>query len=174
MDNQAIFFLIYNLSHQSHFLDSLMVFGAKYLIFLTVFLMGIFIFKGGVGEKKAAVLSIGSFALAFFLETIIHLLFYLPRPFIAYQISPLINHDNSSSFPSTHTAAMAAIAFSYYFYKSRLAPIFLFLMIWVGLARVLVGVHFPLDILGGIALGFISTSLAWQFKSWLKRKVANF
>jgi undecaprenyl-diphosphatase len=64
------------------------------------------------------------------------------------------------SFPSGHTAAaflFAALVASHYpaFAWPAFAMAFL-----IGCARVLLGVHFPTDILAGMALGLVSAGLA--------------
>lgn len=170
MDNTALFFTIFHLAHTSPILDSLMVFGAEYIIYLTVTLVILLFFKGGPQEKKVVVLIILALGFFYIIEKLIHLFYNNPRPFVTYPIQTLIKHPATPSFPSTHTSSMAIIAFSYYFYKSKYFPIFLSLMLWIGLARVFVGVHYPLDILGGVITGFLAVLLAWQLKNFLKKQ----
>lgn len=59
----------------------------------------------------------------------------------------------SLSFPSSHAANIFALAVtgSYYFRRAAV-PLFL-LALTIGFSRVYVGVHFPLDVLGGFAWG---------------------
>lgn len=167
MDNTSLFFTIFNLSKKSPILDTLMVFGAEYLIFLTFLLIIIFFLKGGTKEKKVALFLIIATTVELVLVKTIRLFFYEPRPFVTLPITPLVLHEANASFPSMHTTIMATIAFTYYFYKSKYTPLFLVFMLWVGFARIFVGVHYPLDILGGIITGFLSILLPWQFKKLL-------
>lgn len=168
--NTALFFQIFNLSHKSIILDKIMVFGAEYAVYFAALLTLFLFFYGKSKEKKAFVLAIISAIITIFIIQLIRFFFYEPRPFITFPIETLIKHPADASFPSGHASRMAAITFPYLFYKSKYFPLFLFLMLWVGFSRIFVGVHYPFDVLGGFATGFVSTGIAWQTKNWLKRK----
>ncbi len=59
------------------------------------------------------------------------------------------------SFPSAHAALTTALATTTYLYHKRLG-VFLFLFAFViGLSRIYVGVHYPIDVLVGILLGIL-------------------
>lgn len=156
MDNTGLFYLIFNLHGQSGVADNLMSFGATnfiYLLFLLVFILGI---KGGTKEKKALILILVSLPIAIFLIKIIHIFFYEPRPFVAFHFSSLVPETPNASFPSRHATIAAILAFSYTYLKSKWAIFFLLTMIWIGIGRVYVGVHYPLDILGGFVIAIFS------------------
>jgi undecaprenyl-diphosphatase len=68
---------------------------------------------------------------------------------------PLVNVPDSGSFPSGHAATSFAAATLLSFAFPRLSPILLVLAAAVGFSRVYVGVHYPLDIVGGAALGVL-------------------
>lgn len=158
--NQEIFLQIYSLGNRNTFFDQLMIFGAENLIWITAFLV---IFLGVFGrekEHKALFLSISGAVISEILIFLIHLFIFEPRPFITLSINPLINIADSAGFPSVHTTLTAVPAFAYFFVKSKWTPLFMFFLIWVGLARIYVGVHYPFDILGGILVGLISIFLS--------------
>lgn len=165
--NTELFFQIYNLSQKNPVLDSLMIFGANELIFITFFLSVLLIILGGAKEKRAFLLMIIGLILAEILIMIIHIFFFEPRPFAALNLIPLIKHVPDAAFPSGHTTMMATVAFAYLFCKSKFFVLFLVAMLWVGFARIYVGVHYPLDILGGILVGFLSVFLVLQLKKLL-------
>lgn len=168
MDNTALFLFIFSLNNHSQVTDILMIVGARFIIYLTFLLMFVFVFKGGITERKAMILAILTIPIIIVLIKGIHLFFYESRPFINYQISPLIPYEDDASFPSGHTSIISAIAFSYIYLKSKWAPVFLLLAIWVGLSRIYVGVHYPLDILGGIVVGIVSVVIVLQIKRLIK------
>lgn len=156
MDNISLFFLVFGLSNHSDFVDSLMIFGARFLIYSTFLLVFISAFKGRSKEKKALILAFLAIPIVVLLIKFIHIFFIEPRPFVNFHFSPLLDTEPDASFPSRHAGVMSAIAFSYTYLKSRWAPLFLFLMLWVGISRIYVGVHYPLDILGGFLVGIIA------------------
>lgn len=170
MDNITLFFSIFGLSNKSPFLDVFMIVGARLIIFIAFLLMLILAFKRGTKEKKAFILAIISIPIIILLIKIIHLFYYEPRPFITYHFSPLFPYGADASFPSRHASMMAAIAFSYTYYKSKWTILFLIFMIWVGLSRIFVGVHYPVDILGGFLVGIISLMLSKQLIKLIKNK----
>jgi len=99
---------------------------------------------------------------------VIHLFYYEPRPFVTFQLAPLVKETMDASFPSRHATIAAVIAFAYTYFKSRWLPLLLISMVLVGISRIYVGVHYPLDVLGGSAVGAISLYLALQIKNLLK------
>lgn len=169
MDNNKLFFQIFNLNGQSFVLDQLMVFGAAYLIylvFLLVFILGI---KGGIREKKAFLLLILGIPIAILLIKVIHIWYVEPRPFVNFHLTPVISESADATFPSRHATIMAVIAFSFTYFKSKWALLFLPVMLWVGISRVFVGVHYPLDIIGGFLTGLIAFVFTLQVKKILER-----
>lgn len=168
MFNQDLFFLIYNLRGVP-FWDNLMIFGAKEAIFLEFILSIILAIKWRT-ERRALVLFLVAAPITLLAIKLIHLIYFEPRPFMhLVNIQPLIDHTIDASFPSVHTSVAFALAFSYFLIKSRFFWIFLILALWIGFARIYVGVHYPLDILGGIVLGFITAF----FPLLLKRKLVQ-
>ena len=110
---------------------------------------------------------------------ILKLIVRRPRPFDALANAPgllpapetVIAHPSSFSFPSGDAAlAMgAAIAFAQVSPKYR-APILL-LGASAALARVVVGVHYPFDVLGGMAVGIAAGLLAPRAVALLRRRL---
>lgn len=170
MDNVSLFFLVFGLSSHISFVDNLMIFGARYLVFAGFLLNLFLIFKGTNRERKAFILIILALPIAILIIMGIHLFFFEPRPSVTLHITPLYPYKPDASFPSRHASFMSIIAFSYLYFKSKWSSLFLLLMIWVGISRVYVGVHYPIDILGGILVGIVSLILAKQIIKLLKLK----
>ena len=169
MDNVSLFFQIFNLNGHFWVLDQLMIFGSTYLIYLT-FLFILFLgFKGGTKAKKAFLLILLGIPIAVLLIKVIHLFLYEPRPFVNFHFLPVVAEAADASFPSRHATIASVIAFSYTYFKSKWSTLFLLIMAWIGLSRIYVGVHYPLDIIGGFLVGVISLTLSLQIKRVLTR-----
>lgn len=66
---------------------------------------------------------------------------------------PLLAVPHSASFPSGHAATSVACAAVLSALAPRAAPAFLVLAAAIAYSRLYVGVHFPLDVIAGAALG---------------------
>jgi membrane-associated phospholipid phosphatase len=132
--------------------------------------------RRGIGATATVVFAMVD---AWALDELIKLVVRRPRPFEALVNAPsalpapetVVAHPSSYSFPSGDAAlAMgAAVALAYVTPKYR-APILL-LGIAAALARVVVGVHYPFDVLGGMTVGIVSGLLAPQAIALLRRRL---
>ena len=83
-----------------------------------------------------------------------------PRPWRRYALPHPLGHvPKDPSFPSGHTAIAFACATVLSYYRPRYAPAFFLLTVAIGFSRVYVGVHYPLDALGGAILGLAAGAL---------------
>jgi undecaprenyl-diphosphatase len=73
-------------------------------------------------------------------------------------VSRLVSLPHSASFPSGHTSIAFACATVLSALAPRAAPAFFALALAIGYSRLYVGVHWPLDVLGGAVLG-VATGL---------------
>lgn len=85
----------------------------------------------------------------------ISLWYFHPRPFaVLPDVLQLVPHEPNASFPSTHATALSAGAGPFVWSRARLGVLLLVGTLLVGFSRVYVGVHYPVDVLVGFALGF--------------------
>lgn len=113
------------------------------------------------------------YGMSFFLCALIGFAFELPsyllikntfkrqRPHDAIQdfVAYLVPSDKFS-FPSGHTAAAFVMATTTSHYYPELAAPAYSVAVLIGSSRVLLGVHFPTDIIAGMVLGTISANIA--------------
>lgn len=147
-----------------------MIFGADYLIFIVYFFILVLAIFGKSRERKAFILSMLGLGIALILTQIIRIFIHEDRPFVTFQIIPLISITpwvTFLSFPSVHALIISVITFSYIYFKSKIAPFFIFCLIWISFARIYVGVHYPLDILGGILVGIFAIFIIIELKKFL-------
>ena len=77
-----------------------------------------------------------------------------PRPFEALPaVETLLGGTVGTSFPSGHAATSVAGAVTMALLVRRALPALVLLGLAIGYSRVYVGAHYPLDVLGGAALG---------------------
>jgi undecaprenyl-diphosphatase len=87
-------------------------------------------------------------------------LFSRARPFLwDTEIAPLIKTPSSSSFPSGHAATSAAGAITLSVLYPPFAPFLVLAGLLVVLSRVYLGVHFPFDVLAGVAIGTATSAV---------------
>ena len=65
----------------------------------------------------------------------------------------------NGSFPSEHMTWAFAISVTVFMHDRRVGWYFLAIAIFIGIARVLANVHYPVDIIGGAFLGTLSAVL---------------
>ncbi len=84
-------------------------------------------------------------------------------------IDVLVTTPSTASFPSGHAATSFAAAVVLALALPALAPAFFVVAALVGLSRLYVGVHFPLDVLAGAALGVVVATALLLLARTLRR-----
>ena len=78
------------------------------------------------------------------------------RPYEVYDYTPPVGgHTHGKSFPSRHTVSAFIIAMAFLYIQTRIGVIMLLIAAAIGLTRILSGVHFVRDVVGGAAIGVI-------------------
>jgi undecaprenyl-diphosphatase len=109
------------------------------------------------------------------LVEIINQFIFRIRPFNVFpegSVNLLFYRPTDSSFPSNFASVLFAIAVAVFINNKKKGAILLAIAALGGLSRVYVGVHYPLDIIGGAALGTVATLLAYGVGKLLEPVIA--
>lgn len=111
-------------------------------------------------------LVLGTLFLTFCTVVLAKILVAHPRPFVVLaEVRPLVNEVPFESFPSAHAAITLSLAIAVWHFHRRLGWLLLVFALIVGISRLYVGVHYPLDILGGFLIGWgIATGMVRLFR----------
>lgn len=157
--DERIFWFIHNLAGKSRLLDFLGIFFSEYFGYFLLAAALLMIFSSDGWKNRVYYLSFLSLTLILsrgLLTELIRFFYYRPRPFLTLEISPLIDQVGKGSFPSGHAAFYFALAGVIFFLNKKAGWYFLAGALLIGIARIFVGVHWPLDILGGLLVGALS------------------
>lgn len=126
---------------------------AEGLIYLIPVLLVALWLWGGQERRRLAVKACLVTLLALGVNQVIGLVWWHPRPFMLGLGHAWLYHAAESSFPSDHATVFAGIGLTLLFGgATRLAGAVLATGAAVAWARVFLGVHFPLDMVGAVAV----------------------
>ncbi len=90
------------------------------------------------------------------LVTVIRYIVNAKRPYEVYDYTPAVKKDTKGkSFPSRHTASAFIIALAFLYIDTKIGVVMLFLAVSIAITRVLSGVHFIRDVIGGALISLI-------------------
>jgi undecaprenyl-diphosphatase len=140
-------------------MDTFFIFGAKYL-YIASLLVGLISFIKFPQKRKLMIFGAISLALTFIVAKILNQFINNPRPFVVGNFVPLIPHAPDNGFPSDHMLLVSAIPAIIIYYSRKYAVLLWIIAIIVGLSRIYVGVHHPLDIEASTAIAIIMTGIS--------------
>lgn len=148
------------LAASSPFVAALAIFFARYFPYVLVLLFVALAFLAMRQRKTYAraltLVPIFSALLARLVITNgIRFFYHRPRPFEALDVYQLIP-ESGGSFPSGHAAFFFALAAAIWFYDKRWGWVFFASTVLMCVARIVVGVHYFSDIVGGFMVGIVA------------------
>ncbi|MDQ4074963.1 MAG: phosphatase PAP2 family protein [Chloroflexota bacterium] len=141
-------------------------------------------FSGNERWRRVVIHAILALLLANLIVKLSNLVWFRPRPFTYNEVNLLFYYPSDSSFPSNSAAAVWSLAWALWLrqrgsWLGRGAVLLAALMGW---SRIWVGVHYPFDIVGGVAIGILAAAVVehnrvrlrplTQALEWLARKLA--
>jgi undecaprenyl-diphosphatase len=168
-----LFRLLNQLAGRWLWLDSLAIFLASYCEYILVSLFLIWLLWRFLFQKPERKKTIQWFFLAVISVTfsrliiteLIRFFYYRPRPFVAEQVYQLLEHSATGSFPSGHAAFFFALSTIIYLVNKKVGLLFFVASFLICLARIFVGLHYPLDIAAGLLIGI--------FSGWIVKKIID-
>jgi undecaprenyl-diphosphatase len=155
--NQALFLRINGTTATPAWLVSTALFAATYLIWLIPLLLAGMWLSGRAHYREPAIRACLVVLLALGANQLIGLAWSHPRPFAIGLGHAFLPHAPDSSFPSDHATVFAGVALTLLIGRMQwLGGITLVAGIAVAWARVFLGVHFPLDMIGAAAVASVT------------------
>jgi undecaprenyl-diphosphatase len=153
--DQKIFFALYNFTVSHELISKLAVFVTKFSS--KFFSLIYFAFGGWLIYNSDS--RLGSFilipAVVYLTVKLIPLLYNRRRPFVEQNLKNLVKQREDHSFPSTHTASSLIISLVILNISAEFGILMIALAVITALSRIMVGVHYPTDIIGAWILVLI-------------------
>jgi len=153
--DQKIFLAMYNFTVSHERISKLAVFITKFsskffsLIYLTV--GGWLLYNNDFRLRFFILIP----AVVYLTVKLIPLLYNRRRPFAEQNFKNLVKQREDHSFPSTHAGSSMIISLVFLNISFTLGSLMIFLAVLTALSRIMVGVHYPTDIIGAWILALI-------------------
>ncbi len=135
---------------------------------LAYYLVGVYMLFSAAGRRTFFVGAL-ALGLAWVFILMLNKLFPVSRPYQKFGFVPAATavwlfsraHNKPNSFPSEHVASLAAVSFILAWYYPGLGVAALLVAAFIGLARVLLGYHYVVDVIGGFIIGGLAAFLVY-------------
>ncbi|WP_348027929.1 phosphatase PAP2 family protein [Rhodoferax sp.] len=131
-----------------------------FLIYLVPVILAWIWLTGGFRQRNLALKTFAVVMLAVGVNQLIALVWQHARPFVLGLGHAWIEHQPDSSFPSDHVTVLSGVGLTLLLGGAAgLAGFMLVCTVLVAWARVFLGVHFPLDMLGAVCVSGVTLAL---------------
>jgi len=155
--NQALFLMVNGTSATPGWAIGAASLIADWVIFVIPLLLAGMWLWGNEAQRNLAIRACLVAMLGVGANQLIGLVWQHPRPFMIGLGHTFLSHTPDSSFPSDHATVFAGIALTLLLGGERwLGGLTLLAGVSVAWARVFLGVHFPLDMLGAVVVACVS------------------
>lgn len=161
--NIQLFRAINNMGKEYPFLNEPFIILAEYAIFLLMAALLIYWFTRKQTNRLMVISAVFSSFLAEIVGKSLGLLYSHHQPFaVLTSVNQLIDKNVGNSFPSDHTMVFFSVCVSIALIRRKYWPVWVLLALAVGISRIWVGVHYPVDIIVGALLGSGSALLVYK------------
>lgn len=160
--DKKLFIILYNFAANNKIIGKAAYIGTKlsYYFFFLVYAAGAVYTIVFDSEKLMRYLLVPFLAL--FFNMILRKIFKRPRPFEELNTKNTIGHKPSNSFPSNHSVSALSIVFAVMYINRTAGLLLLIPAFFTGVSRVMVGVHYPADVLAGGCIGAAAGFIGFQ------------
>jgi undecaprenyl-diphosphatase len=171
--NSTLFLTINSWAGNNTILDSIMIFSSQYLIYIPFAIVasciGYLVYKR---QWREVLFFTVSLIVAFVILFVLSKLYISDRPFVHHTVTQLIAHAANQSFPSDHTTgamtvALALLAFTRF---KKIGWLLVLVASLIGFSRIFVGVHYPLDVAGGVVTAILGVSITFLIRKLFPNK----
>lgn len=122
-------------------------------------------------NQRGVLSTVTALVMANLVVKVINLLYWRWRPFTFHEVTLLFYHPSDSSFPSNAATVGAGIAISVLLFSRKTGLVLLLIAILFSVSRIVGGVHYPTDILGGWIIGgtfawLVQRKWRWPDRLW--------
>ncbi|MHB1330508.1 MAG: phosphatase PAP2 family protein [Minisyncoccota bacterium] len=137
-------------------MDTLFIFGAKYLFLVSIALLAI-VFLRSKMDTRVRMFRFGLLLLplSYLGGLLARTLYFNPRPFVVGNFTPLIEHIPDNGFPSDHVLLVASISTLLTIFNPKIGALSWVITMFVAVSRVYTGVHHSLDILASMLISIV-------------------
>lgn len=166
--NRAVFLALNAPERASDMTVKLAMALAQDAIFLVPVLLATLWLWGRAQDRAGLLVTFVGAEIALGFNQIAALLWYHPRPFAVPIGRTLVEHAPDSSFPSDHVTFLVATGLGLVLWTGhRFAALaILALAIPVAWARLYLGIHFPLDMVGALPVAGLGVASVYPFRTW--------
>jgi undecaprenyl-diphosphatase len=166
--NLVWFHAINEMAGKNFVLDNIMIFAAKYIVYILSFYL-VYLWFVRINYRQEVLFAGYAALLGLGINSIIGLFYFHPRPFMIPTGTLLIPYASETSFPSDHATIMFSISLMLLSFKDfrRSGAILFIISLISGLARIYVGLHFPMDIAGSLLVALFSVCILLVLKNYL-------
>ncbi|AYV66340.1 undecaprenyl-diphosphatase [Niallia circulans] len=160
--NIHLFRYINDLGKQYTFLNIPMILIAEYMVYFLAIATLLLWFSSKKKNRMMVLCAVVSFLFAEIGGKIAGLLHSNYQPFEELlNVNKLIEKAVDNSFPSDHTILFFSICLSFYLFKRGIWLFWVILALIVGISRIWVGVHYPMDVFVGAFIATMSSILVY-------------
>lgn len=114
-------------------------------------------------KQLPVAVAVGGVPAGLLVERLIQLVWQRPRPFVAHEVTLLVEHVPSPGFPSSHAIVSFALAQAVWFASREWGVAAFVFAVLLALSRVFVGVHYVSDVAVGAVIGVVSSCVVCWF-----------